>query len=142
MMQSTHADRRDGRRVNRMDPATRKVHERLEQWARWTGGADGPGWPAKTILARTIEQGPMGASQAGRAVFTMPAEVAAVDAAVARLRPIERGVIHAYYKQWAPPDTIWRSCPGVSSLGQFRALLKVARARVSGFLDGAAQKDL
>jgi len=129
------ADERDARCLNRMDSETRLIHARLEQWARWArGGLEEVSWPRETLLARMIKEGINGASQVGRPPISMPEDVAIMDAAVAKLGMVDRQVIEAYYLNWAPADVVWKRCPAIRSLSNFRAVLKRARWRLIGFI--------
>lgn len=113
------------------------VHIRLEEWAKWAqSGLESISWPSVTLLGRMEEQGPTGASQQGSPPITIPDEIAQVDTAVARLEPIDKGVIRAYYLSWAPPETLWMGCIGVRSAFGFRVILKRARWRIGEFIGG------
>jgi hypothetical protein len=59
-----------------------------------------------------------------------------IDAAVARLGDVDKQVIRAYYLNWARADDLWRQCPGIRSLSNFRAVLKRARWRLIGYVEG------
>jgi hypothetical protein len=134
MIEST---RRDRRHLNHMDADTKAIHNRLECWGEWArSDGTGVGWPAATLLGRMIEFGPQGAAQEGRGPVDMPGEIAVTDAAVARLGVIDKSVIRAYYIHWAPPEVIWKRCAGIRSFSQFKIVLRRARWRVGGFLDG------
>jgi hypothetical protein len=116
-------------------PQVDAVHVRLEQWAAWANsGLESIGWPPSTLLGRMIDQGPTGAAQQGSPPITIPDEIAEVDSAVARLEPIDKGVISAYYLNWAPPEVLWMGCIGVRSAHSFRVILKRARWRIAGFI--------
>jgi hypothetical protein len=127
----------DPRRINHMDSETKLIHARLEHWAKWArGGLEGVCWPRETLLSRMIEQGPNGASQTGRPPISMPEDVAVMDAAVAKLGDVDKQVIRAYYLNWATSDVIWQQCPAIHSLSNFRAVLKRARWRLIGYVEG------
>lgn len=63
----------DRRGLNRMDQATKQVHDRLMDWA-----------------------------QAKRATFMWHPSQTNTDRAVSKLAPTDRKVIEAYYLNWAP----------------------------------------
>jgi hypothetical protein len=128
---------RDARCINHMDPDTRLIHARLERWAQWArGGLEGLDWPRETLLGRMMTQGITGASQTGRPPISMPEDVSITDIAVGKLGEIDKEVIRVYYLSWAPESVLWKQCSGIRSLSYFRAVLKRARWRLIGYIDG------
>jgi hypothetical protein len=88
---------RDQRRMNNMDPETRAVHLRLEQWGAET--RENPsGYPPVTMLGRLMEQGPMGASQTGRPPVTLSEAASHIDVCVAKLCQIDQRALRFYYQ--------------------------------------------
>ena len=123
---------RDKRRVNHMDPETRLVHGRLEQWGAWAKDSEIRAYPSVTYLARWIEQGIDGAAQQGKPPIAMPDEIAAVDAAVCRLNDIDKRAVRLYYIKWQPIDVLARQM-GMRSR-QYQNVLRRARWRLGLFL--------
>ena len=110
---------------------TDPVHARLEEWATWSNEKhDLLGWP-ESIFGRIQDEGKYAAGLPGAPPVAIPDRIAAVDTAVARLEPIDKGVIRAYYLSWAPPETLWMGCIGVRSAFGFRVILKRARWKIS-----------
>jgi hypothetical protein len=126
---------RDSRHLNHMSNDTKVIHARLEQWAKWAKDFERMGWP-ESIFGAIARYGADGASQHGKPPVSMPEEIAVMDAAVAKLGEVDRRVIRRYYLQWAPAECLWKDCEGIRSLSNFRAVLKRARWRLSGFVDG------
>jgi hypothetical protein len=125
---------RSARTMNHMDPETKMVHSRLEKWGKWSRDCEARAWPEATMLGRLIEQGPMGAAQSGKPPISMPDDVAAVDAAVARLGDIDKGVIKSYYMRWETIETTARR--NGMRLRQLQNVLRRARWRVAIYLAG------
>ena len=120
---------RDGRTMNHMDPEGKRVHARLEAWARWSRDASLRALPAVSVIGRMMEYGALGAAQAGRPPISIPEEIALVDAAVARLESLDQRVLKAYYLHW---ETIETSAHRVHrSVRQLQSLLKRARWRLA-----------
>lgn len=107
------------------------VHMRLEAWGKWAHENTGA-WPPQTLLGRMIEQGPMGAAQAGKPPISMPAEIAATDAAVARLGMIDRRALTDYYTRWEPLEVLARRAS--MRTRQLQRVLQRARWRVAVIL--------
>jgi hypothetical protein len=129
----------DKRVMNNMDPDTKAVHLRLEAWGAWSRNSQPREYPAATVLARVIEQGPMGAAHSGqRLVDLMPQEVARTERAVLRLGQIDRKVVMAYYLDWAPVEMLAPRCR--MRKREFENVLKRARWRISGFIAGMEEQ--
>lgn len=124
---------RDMRGLNAMDDDTKRIHQRLEEWAASVGSDAINGWPKLTLLGRLIEQGPSGASQQGRPPVAMSEAVSIVDAAVAKLGDIDRQVIKSYYMHW---DSMEINAMRLHMrVRQFRNVLNRARWRLIGYID-------
>lgn len=101
---------------------------RLDAWAEWSrGNGLHVGWPRATVLARLIEQH-TAAAQQGAPPVAMPDDIAAVDAVVARLSDLMRGVILAHYLTFAPSEVKARSLH--LSRAHFWRLLRRAQRNV------------
>lgn len=124
---------RDPRYLNHMDPETKRVHVRLEEWGKWARDAEIRPWPRRTLLGRVMDQGPSGAGESGRPPISMPNAIALVDAAVSRLGDIDRRVVQTYYLRWEPPEVMARRVG--MRLRQFQSVLRRARWRIGGYLD-------
>lgn len=122
-------------RANRMDPDTKLVHSRLEEWGRWAKDSELRAWPALTLLGRVAEQGGYAASQQGRPPVSMPQSIAVVDAAVGRLGAIDRRVIQTYYLHWEPIEVM--AARHHMRVRQFQNVLRRARWRILGFIDAS-----
>lgn len=123
------------RTMNHMDPETKSVHLRLEEWAKWAKGAEVRAWPSMTLLGRVIEQGASGAGQSGRPPTHMPDRVAVVDAAVARSCEIDKCALRIYYQRsledGASAADLARRMPGRMKVRQFQNVLRRARWRIA-----------
>lgn len=107
----------------------------LEAWARWGQSVlSGIGWPARTLLARIIEQGIRGAAQEGARLVEADEAMETVERAVLRLTPKERETICRHYFYWQPPEVSARYC-GMSA-NYFGVVLHRARRRVRDYLEG------
>jgi len=121
---------RDARSFNRMDPDTKLIHSRLEEWAKAVKRAAGSrGYPPESIYVKWRLSGVR--TETGHEPDLSDRE-AHVDVAVARLGDIDKAVIKRYYLAWRPVK-IWQ-VPGIPSEHRFNVVLKRARWRVDGFL--------
>lgn len=68
---------------------------RLDAWASWVR-SNQSAWPARTLLARIIDEGTSGAAQ-GTPVDNMPHHVLETDRAVARIEPRLKRTVKVYY---------------------------------------------
>lgn len=124
---------RDKRALNHMDPDTKAVHLRLEAWGVWAHSHEVQAWPEMSVIGRMMKYGTLEAAHHTRAPISMPDEIAAVDAAVARLGDIDKRAIIAYYTHWeAVEATAKRTGMRVRQLYN---VLRRARWRLSGMLD-------
>lgn len=99
--------RRDLRTMNNMDPETKAVHIRLEQWGAETR-EDLHAFPPVTMLGRLIEQGPMGAGQTGKPPVALSDPAARVDACVAKLSGVDQRALRLYYQAWMGVEVLAR----------------------------------
>jgi hypothetical protein len=129
---------RSTKAMNHMDPDTKFVHARLEEWARWAKESEIRAWPSITLLGRVIEQGPTGSGQSGRPPTDMPEQVASIDRAVCKLGDIDRGVVRTYYLKWEPINVMARR--NSMRVLQFQRVLRRARWRIMGYLDAVEVK--
>jgi hypothetical protein len=128
---------RDARAMNHMEPGTRLIHARLEEWARavkpWCGAQGYPdeSYYHKWALLKIAPQPGQECDLSDR--------VAHVDAAVARLGEPDKAVLKRFYLRWRPLD-IWKHLPGINSETTFKRTLKRARWRVEGYLMAIEEK--
>lgn len=118
------------------------VNAALERWAHWVRNSlAGSGWPEKTLLARVIEYGALGAAQARQGSLVIVGTTVEydelcgwVECAVMRLAREEREAISRSYLGWEPPEVSAKEL-GVSR-GTFDSRLSRARRSVKDYLDG------
>lgn len=122
---------RDRRTMNNMDPETKAVHIRLEQWGAETRQRLN-GWPEKTLLGRLIEQGPMGAPQAGSPPVELSDPAARIDVCVAKLCQIDQRALKLYYQQQIARESLARQLRMRER--QAQNVLRRARWRVQAHL--------
>lgn len=127
------------KRMNHMSAEIKLVHARLERWGSWARASGLREWPASTILAKLIEQGPNGAA-ATSGEQGVPEDIMEVDAAVARLGQIDGNIIRTYYLEWAPIEVMAKNRR--VSVSQFNVILKRARWRIEGFLAACEKNKL
>jgi hypothetical protein len=114
----------------------------LEHWAAWAKSAlSSMGWPPRTLLARIIECGVLGAAQRGSGMLLVVGSMveydelcAWVEAAVMRLTLTERNVIVRAYMHFESPEASARELE--MSASNFRQILYRARRSVRDYLDG------
>lgn len=124
------------------EPELADADSALEHWAAWARSAlSSMGWPPRTMLARIIEYGVLGAAQRGSGVLLVVGcmveydELCAwVEAAVMRLTLAERNVIVRAYMHYETPETSARELSMTPS--NFRQVLYRARRSVRDYLDG------
>lgn len=126
---------------NRAEPELADADAALEHWAAWAKSAlSAVGWPEKTLLARVIEYGVLGAAQrgGGTPVVGMVVEYdelcAWVEEAVMRLAIDEHRIITYVYLGNMPPEIAAKEL-GISR-GTFDSRLSRARRSVRDYLDG------
>lgn len=97
---------RDPRTMNRMDPETKFVHARLEEWGRWAKDRGIQGYPAQSLTEKAAQYGRLGIPQESnlRTEPEMPEHIAAVDAAICRLWKIGQRCVKRYYTEWQPME--------------------------------------
>jgi hypothetical protein len=114
----------------------------LEQWALWVcAGLAVVGWPEKTLLARVIEYGALGAAQGNAGSLLISADAFPhdelcewVEAAVMRLDLPERNVVVRHYLRSESAE-VSANAIGISP-DSFRQRLSRARRSVKDYLDG------
>lgn len=126
----------------RAEPELADADAALEHWAAWAKSAlSSMGWPPRTLLARIIECGVLGAAQRSNGVLLVVGgrieydELCAwVEAAVMRLTLAERNVIVRAYMHYETPETSAHELSMTPS--NFRQVLYRARRSVRDYLDG------
>lgn len=128
---------RDPRSINHMDPDTKLVHTRLEEWARWARDPGVLGFPRQSPTEKAALYGKLGIPQESnyKPEAEMPEQVARIDAAVAGLGDIDRRVVHTYYLRWEPVNVMARRHH--MRVLQFQRVLRRARWRIIGYLAAA-----
>lgn len=127
---------------DRSEPELADADSALEHWAAWAKSAlSSMGWPPRTLLARIIECGVLGAAQAGSGILLVVGSMveydelcAWVEAGVMRLTLTERNVIVRAYMHFESPEASAREL-GMSD-SNFRQTLYRARRSVRDYLDG------
>lgn len=123
-----------------MDPETRGIHERLEEWARWARDPGIAGYPRQSLTEKAATYGKLGIPQEPlhRPESVMPAHVAIIDEAICRLAVRERAVVVSYYLRWEPTEaTARRMGMGVRL---FQRVLKTARHWIAGYAQALEKK--
>jgi len=125
--------------MNHMDPETKEIHLRLEEWARWAKDSGIAGYPRQSLTEKAATYGKLGIPQEPlhKPEAMMPDRVAAIDAAICRLGDIDRGVVRTYYLNWQPVETMARRHH--MRVLQFQRVLRRARWRIMGYLDAVSQ---
>lgn len=126
----------------RAEPEVADAGAALEHWAAWAKSAlSGIGWPEKTLLARVIEYGVLGAAQRGSGTLLVVGSMvpydelcAWVETAVIRLTLMERNVIVRVYMHYETPEVSASELD--ITVGNFRQILYRARRSVRDYLDG------
>jgi hypothetical protein len=128
---------RDKRSMNHMDPETKLIHMRLEEWARWAKDIGIAGYPRQSQTERAALYGPLGLPQEPlhKPEPMMPDHVARVDSAICRLCDIDRRAIRLYYTAWEPVEVLARKIGRHMRGRQFQNVVRRARWRLAGFLD-------
>lgn len=133
---------RDRRAMNHMDPDTKVVHARLEEWAKWAKDAGIMGYPTQSLTEKAAKYGKLGIPQEPlhKPESVMPAHVAAVDAAICRLGDIDRKAIRLYYLNWDAPENLARKMDRSMRWRQYLNVVRRARWRVAAYLDLLEEK--
>ena len=128
---------RDRRSMNNMDPETKAVHSRLEEWARWARDSGIAGYPRQSLTEKAAQYGKLGIPQESnyRTEQLMPDHVAVIDAAICRLGDIDKRVVKTYYLRWDSLGSMARTMRMRER--QFQLVLQRARWRIMGYLDAA-----
>jgi hypothetical protein len=124
------------------EPELSDADAALSHWAAWAKSSlSGIGWPEKTLLARIIEFGVLGAAQRGSGTLLVVGSMVAydelcawVEAAVMRLTLTERNVVVRAYLHYETPEASARQLGMTAS--NFRQVLYRARRSVRDYLDG------
>jgi hypothetical protein len=126
---------RDPRSMNHMDPDTKLVHARLEEWAKWAKDPGIAGYPHQSLTEKAATYGKLGIPQEPlhKMEPMMPDHVAVIDAAICKLGDIDRRVVRSYYLKWEPVTVMARHHH--MRVLQFQRVLRRARWRIMGFLD-------
>jgi hypothetical protein len=126
---------RDRRAMNHMDPDTKLVHARLEEWARWAKEIGIAGYPKQSPTEKAALYGALGLPQEplNKPEPLMPDHVAVIDAAICKLGEIDRAVVKTYYLNWTAVEVMARKHK--MRVLQFQRVLRRARWRVMGYLD-------
>lgn len=128
-----------GRRksMNHMDPETKLVHARLEEWAKWAKDSGIAGYPKQSLTEKAAQYGKLGIPQESnfRTEPMMPDHVAMVDAAICRLADLDRRVVKIYYMRWEAVSVMaWHLRMRER---KFQHILQRARWRIMGYLDAS-----
>jgi hypothetical protein len=128
---------RDRRAMNHMDPDTKLVHARLEEWSRWAKDTGIAGYPHQSITEKAAKYGKLGIPQESlhKPEPTMPDHVARVDAAICRLGDVDRKALRLYYLSWDVAENLARRMDRSMRWRQFLNVVRRARWRVAGYLD-------
>jgi hypothetical protein len=132
---------RDRRAMNHMDPDTKLVHARLEEWSRWAKDTGIAGYPHQSITEKAAKYGKLGIPQESlhKPEPTMPDHVARVDAAICRLGDVDRKALRLYYLSWDVAENLARRMDRSMRWRQFLNVVRRARWRVAGYLDAVEQ---
>jgi hypothetical protein len=132
---------RDRRAMNHMDPDTKLVHARLEEWSRWAKDTGIAGYPHQSITEKAAKYGKLGIPQESlhKPEPTMPDHVARVDAAICRLGDVDRKALRLYYLSWDVAENLARRMDRSMRWRQFLNVVRRARWRVAGSLDAVEQ---
>jgi len=130
------ATERSGRAVNAMDPDTRLIHARLDEWAKEVKRSAGArGYPSESAyVAWSVLQV---RTESGHEP-DLSERAQHVEAAVLRLGAIDQSVIRRYYLDWRQTG-IHKGLAGINNEDKFRSVLKRARFRVDGYLSAIEQ---
>jgi hypothetical protein len=118
------------------------VHAALERWAAWVHDSlASVGWPEKTLLARVIEYGALGAAQGYYGSVMIVGTMVEydelcgwVEAAIMRLPIDERNIVVRVYLRTEPAEVSANEL-GITR-GTFDSRLSRARRSVKDYLDG------
>jgi hypothetical protein len=128
---------RDRRSMNHMDPDTKVVHARLEEWAKWAKDMGIAGYPRQSITEKAAQYGKLGIPQESnfRTEPMMPDHVARVDAAICRLGAVDKKAIKLYYTSWDVAENLARKMDRSMRRAQFLNVVRRARWRIASYLD-------
>jgi hypothetical protein len=137
VMSEVEQDTSRRKAMNHMDPETKLVHARLEEWAKWAKDSGIAGYPRQSLTEKAAQYGKLGIPQESnyRSEPMMPDHVALIDAAICRLGDLDRRVIKAYYLRWqAVAVMAWNLRMRER---KFQHILQRARWRIMGYLDAS-----
>lgn len=128
---------RDRRSMNHMDPDTKLVHARLEEWANWARDIGIAGYPRQSLTEKAAKYGKLGIPQEPlhKPEPVMPEHVARVDAAICRLGDIDRKALRLYYLSWDVAENLARRMDRSMRWRQYLNVVRRARWRVAAYLD-------
>jgi len=127
-------EERDKRTMNNMDPETKAIHLRLEEWGRWARDKGIQGYPSQSSTEKAAQYGKLGVpdlSQNKREPV-MPDHVARLDSCVARCCQIDQQALRTYYEYQISLYELGRKL-GMRER-QARNVLRRARWRVAAHL--------
>jgi hypothetical protein len=132
-----YVSERDSRCMNNMDPDTKLVHARLEEWSRWAKDLGIAGYPRQSLTEKAAQYGKLGIPQESniRSEPMMPDHVARMDAAICRLGDVDRKAIKLYYLNWDVAENLARKMDRSMRRAQFLNVVRRARWRLGAFLD-------
>jgi hypothetical protein len=125
---------RDPRAMNRMDPATKLVHARLEEWGRFARDRGIQGYPRQSLTEKAAQYGKLGIPQESnyRAEPTMPERIANVDGAICRLWGVGQRCVKRYYTTWEAPEVMAKM--EKMELRRFQEVLRRSRELIGMWL--------
>jgi hypothetical protein len=128
---------RSSRTMNHMDPDTKLVHARLEEWAGWARDTGIAGYPKQSLTEKAAKYGKLGLPQEPmhKPEPMMPDHVAIIDVAICRLGVIDQKAIRLYYLNWAAPEVLARKMDRSMRWRQYLNVVRRARWRIAAFLD-------
>ena len=131
---------RDPRTMNRMDPATRLVHARLEEWGKWARDRGIQGYPRQSLTEKAAQYGKLGIPQESnyRTEPLMPEDISNVDSSVSRLMGVGQNCVKRYYTEWQPPEVMAQQ-EGLT-LRRFQEILRRSRELIGLWLDDLERK--
>jgi hypothetical protein len=122
--------------MNHMDPDTKEVHLRLEEWAKWARDIGIAGYPRQSLTEKAATYGRLGIPQEPlhKPELVMPDRVARVDAAICSLGAVDQKAIRLYYLSWAPADVLARKMDRSMRWRQYLNVVRRARWRIAAYL--------
>ena len=119
----------------RMDAHLKPTDDLLVAWGKWMRSEGIKAWPDRTVLAKVIEEGLHGASQAGAWTAPVPINVAKCEWCALRLRWILRRVLEIHYIQMpGQPKEVQRRAARMGE-GAWNRNLTTAREKVASMYE-------